>query len=185
MRFEWNVLFSIWSTWVQSLLNICFLVNYLSSHLWGEGVFLQIKMITFAKRRWPPKEMEVVVLCSAHGSPYLLPAAADLSTTFCLFGHASALPVAICNQLSNGSLVKNKTPLYFAEVLSPPVCGLNRAKFILKKNAYFWLVQVCLSFHFDTTFHIWIEETKVIYLLSCFKNNKTNSRNWNIAFSPK
>lgn len=27
--------------------------------------------------------------------------------TFCFFGHASALPVAICNQLSNGCLVKN------------------------------------------------------------------------------
>lgn len=65
---------------VISQFNTGFLFNYLSSHLWGGGVFLQIKIITFAKRKWPPKEIEVVVLCSAHGSPYLLPAAADLST---------------------------------------------------------------------------------------------------------
>lgn len=46
---------------------------------WG-GVFLQIKIITIAKKRWPSKESKVVVLLSAHGSSYLLPAAADLST---------------------------------------------------------------------------------------------------------
>lgn len=100
--------------------------------------------------------------CSLAFRSWLLPAAADLMLDFLFLQTCKCL--TCCHLQSNGSLVKTAC---FTEVLSSPGCSLYRATFILN-NIFVAYFLICLSFHFDTTFHIWIEETKVIYLLSCF-----------------